>query len=79
MAAAQAAEVPAHGKCLVKIGFAMALPPGCCGRVAPRSGLAIKKFIDVGAGSLIPTIEGNWALFCLILEKKILWLIWETE
>ena len=26
----------------------MALPPGCYERVAPRSGLAIKKFIDVG-------------------------------
>ena len=25
-------------------------PPGCYGRIAPRSGLALKKFIDVGAG-----------------------------
>ena len=28
----------------------MALPPGCYGRIAPRPGLALKKFIDVGAG-----------------------------
>ena len=41
LAAAQAAVVPAHGKCLVKTGFAMALPPGCYGRIAPRSGLAL--------------------------------------
>ena len=49
LAAAQAAVVPAHGNCLVKTGLAMALPPDCYGRIAPRSGLALKKFIDVGA------------------------------
>ena len=49
LAVAQPAVVPAHGKCLVKIGLAMALSPGCYGRVAPRSGLALKKSIDIGA------------------------------
>ena len=49
MAAAQAAVVPAHGKVLVKTGLSMAIPPGCYGRVTPRSGLALKIFIDVGA------------------------------
>ena len=43
LAAAQAAVVPAHGKCLVKTGLSMALPPGCYGRVAPRSGLALRR------------------------------------
>ena len=33
----------AHGKCLVKTGLAMTLPPGCYGRVAPRSGSALKN------------------------------------
>ena len=42
--------VPAYGKCLVKIGLSMALSPSCYGRIAPQSGLALKKFIDVGAG-----------------------------
>ena len=28
----------------------VALPDGCYGRIAPRSGLAYKKGIDVGAG-----------------------------
>ena len=59
LAAAQAAVVPAHGKCLVKTGLAMALPPGCYGRVAPRSGLAIKKFIDVGAGVIDSDYRGE--------------------
>ena len=50
LVAAQAVVVPVHGKCLVKIGLAMALPLGCYVRIAPRSGLALKKFIDVGPG-----------------------------
>ena len=50
LAAAQTAVVPAHGKVLVKIGLSISMPTGCYGRIAPRSGLALKKFIDVGAG-----------------------------
>lgn len=42
--------VPAHGKALVKTGLSLAIPSGHYGRVAPRSGLAAKHFIDVGAG-----------------------------
>ena len=49
LAAAQAAVVPAHGKCLVKTGLSMALPPDCYGRIAPKSGITLNKFIDVGA------------------------------
>ena len=56
----------------------MALPLGCYGRVGPRSGLTLKKFIDVGLASLTLIIEGKLEWSCLILEKKILWLIWET-
>ena len=32
-----------HGNCFVKIGLKMALPIGCYGRIAPRSGLALKN------------------------------------
>ena len=59
LAVAEAAVVPAHGKCLVKTGLAMALPPGCYGRIAPRSGLALKKFIDVGAGVIDADYRGE--------------------
>ena len=52
----------------MKIGIA--LPPGCYGRIAPRSGLALKKFIDVGAG----VVDSEYrALYYLILVKKVLW------
>lgn len=40
--------VPAHGKQLVLTDIQVELPEGCYGRIAPRSGLAAKNFIDVG-------------------------------
>lgn len=43
-------QVPRHGKAVVQTDLAVAIPPGHYGRVAPRSGLAAKLFIDVGAG-----------------------------
>ena len=49
LAVAQSVVVPAHGRCLVKTGLAMALPPGCYSRIAHKSGLALNKFINVGA------------------------------
>ncbi len=42
--------IPARGKGLVKTDLAIAVPAGTYGRVAPRSGLASKHFIDTGAG-----------------------------
>lgn len=42
--------MPAKGKAIVPTDLSIALPEGTYGRVAPRSGLAVKHFIDVGAG-----------------------------
>ncbi|CAI4229256.1 unnamed protein product [Auanema sp. JU1783] len=42
--------VPAKGKFCVSTDIQVELPFGYYGRVAPRSGLAAKNFIDVGAG-----------------------------
>ncbi|KAE9415598.1 hypothetical protein Angca_007003 [Angiostrongylus cantonensis] len=42
--------VPANGKMCVSTGLQIEIPFGYYGRVAPRSGLAAKNFIDVGAG-----------------------------
>ena len=60
LTAAQAAAVPAHGKVLVKIGLSMTLSPGCYRRVAPRSGLALKKFVGVGVRVIDFDYRGNW-------------------
>jgi len=40
--------VKAHGKELIKTDIQIKVPAGTYGRVAPRSGLAWKNFIDVG-------------------------------
>lgn len=37
----------------------MAIPAGYYGRVAPRSGLAVKNFIDVGAGVIDEDYRGE--------------------
>ena len=50
MASAETKVIKAGGRALVKTDLQVALPDGCYGRIAPRSGLAYKKGIDVGAG-----------------------------
>ena len=45
------AMVPSQaGRAIVGTGITVVLPPGVYGRVAPRSGLAAKHCINVGAG-----------------------------
>ena len=44
------AVIPKRGRAVVQTGIHVAVPVGCYGRVAPRSGLASKHGIDVGAG-----------------------------
>eukprot|EP00484_Ammonia_sp_Unknown_P023662 CAMPEP_0197027838 /NCGR_PEP_ID=MMETSP1384-20130603/7704_1 /TAXON_ID=29189 /ORGANISM="Ammonia sp." /LENGTH=200 /DNA_ID=CAMNT_0042456753 /DNA_START=129 /DNA_END=734 /DNA_ORIENTATION=+ len=51
--------IPARGKALAKTDIAMAIPVGCYGRIAPRSGLAWKHHIDIGAGVIDADYRGN--------------------
>lgn len=50
--------IKARGKEMVKTDLQIALPSGCYGRVAPRSGLAWKHSIDVGAGVIDEDYRG---------------------
>merc|ERR1711990_784359 len=50
--------IPANGRGLVKTDLQVAIPDGCYGRIAPRSGLAYKKGIDVGAGVIDQDYRG---------------------
>ena len=59
LSASKATIVPAHGKALVDTGLKMSLPVGTYGRIAPRSGLAWKKHIDVGAGVIDRDYRGE--------------------
>ena len=51
--------VPARGQKLISTGLAFAIPYGNYGRIAPRSGLAVKNFIDVGAGVIDSDYRGE--------------------
>lgn len=44
------ATVPAGRQALIKTDLSIAIPPNTYARIAPRSGLAVKKMIDCGAG-----------------------------
>ena len=59
LASAEETVVPAKGKTVVKTGISIAIPEGCYGRIAPRSGLAVKNFIDVGAGVIDADYRGE--------------------
>ncbi|KAA0164428.1 hypothetical protein FNF31_02352 [Cafeteria roenbergensis] len=59
LSAAHDGTIPARGKALIKTDLAVAIPEGCYGRVAPRSGLAWKHSIDVGAGVIDADYRGN--------------------
>lgn len=50
--------LPGH-RVVVSTGIQVQLPPGVYGRVAPRSGLAVKHGLDVGAGVIDPDYQGE--------------------
>ena len=56
---AETKEIDAHGHGIVNTDIAIMLPQGSYGRVAPRSGLAVKYFIDIGAGVIDRDYRGN--------------------
>jgi dUTP pyrophosphatase len=51
-------------KKLIALDIAIELPKGTYGRIAPRSGLAHKYFLDVGAGVIDRDYRGN---ICVLL------------
>ena len=59
LCASQDYTIPAGGKGLVKTGLSISFPTGLYTKIAPRSGLALKKFIDVGAGVVDSDYRGE--------------------
>lgn len=58
LSSATETKVPARGKALVPTDLSIAIPEGTYARVAPRSGLAWKHSIDVGAGVIDADYRG---------------------
>ena len=50
--------IPAKSRKLIRTDLAMTVPPGTYGRIAPRSGLALKHSIDIGAGVIDENYTG---------------------
>lgn len=51
--------IPKHGQSTIPIGISISIPHGHFLRVSPRSGLAIKHGIDVGAGIIDSDFRGE--------------------
>lgn len=51
--------IPPTKRALIATGIAVVVPAGVYGRVAPRSGLAVKHGIQVGAGVIDPDYTGE--------------------
>jgi len=59
-----ALEIGPRGRVMARTGFAVAIPPGFYGRIAPRSGLAAKNGLDVLAGVIDSDYRGE---VCVLL------------
>lgn len=59
-------SIPARGRALIRTGLAVAIPHGFYGRVAPRSGLAIKSGLDVLAGVIDSDYRGE--ILCALIN-----------
>jgi len=63
-----------RGQALVDTGISMTLPFGTYGRVAPRSGLAVKNGINVGAGVIDPDYTGEVKVLLFNHSDEIFWI-----
>ncbi|KAF7557857.1 hypothetical protein G7046_g5949 [Stylonectria norvegica] len=61
--------IPARGKALVDTDISMAVPAGTYGRIAPRSGLASKHFIDTAPVDTDFEVKEGDRVAQLVLER----------
>jgi dUTP pyrophosphatase len=52
----------------VRTGVSVELPPGCYGRIAPRSGHALRSGVDVLAGVIDPSYRGE--LIAILIHHR---------
>lgn len=64
----EAVSLHPHQRSLVRTGLAVAIPEGCYGRIAPRSGLATKNGVDVLAGVIDADYRGE--IQCLLYNTS---------
>lgn len=59
LSAAEEKTIEVGGRAVVQTGLKMKIPEGCYGRVAPRSGLAVRNGINTGAGVIDADYRGE--------------------
>ena len=59
---------------LIPTGIAIAVPQGYYGRIAPRSGMAVKHGIDVLAGVVDPGYRGEIFVLLLNTGSEMVWV-----
>jgi len=69
--AAVSAHLPVGQRCVVATGIQVAIPPGHVGLVWPRSGLAVKRGIDVMAGVIDADYRGEVGVVLINHGKEI--------
>lgn len=67
--AAEGLTIPPGGRAAVRTGLAAAIPAGFYGRVAPRSGLAVRHGIDVLAGVIDSDYRGE--ILCALVNHGV--------
>ncbi|KAK4538083.1 hypothetical protein CDCA_CDCA15G4108 [Cyanidium caldarium] len=70
LSAAHPEVIPARGRALVKTDLAIAIPLGTYARIAPRSGLALRHGIDLGAGVVDYDYRGNLGVVMFNLSDE---------
>lgn len=61
--------VPAGGRKLIWLKLVLELPEGTYGRIAPKSGLAVQEFVDVGAGVIDNDYRGEVGVLLFNFSK----------
>ena len=62
----EAKRIPAQGRALIDTQLLIAIPPETYGRITPRSGLASKFSLDVGAG--IIDLDYHGIMYILLIN-----------
>lgn len=63
-------SIPKNSRALISTGLAIVCPDGTYGRIAPRSGLASKHCIDIGAGVIDQDYRGEVKVLVINNSKK---------
>jgi len=71
LSASRPTTIPPGGRGIIHTDLSIACPPGTYARIAARSGLAIKKGIDVGAGVIDADYRGPVGVIVFNLDSEV--------